>query len=326
MERKAVVLGGTGFLGMHVCRALARHGWHVLAASRRTGVDARDEEQLARCLEASSPTLLVFCAAHGGGIGYNALHPIEIYEDNLLMGLASLRVAARARIPRFVNVLGNSSYPGNLETLVEDRWWDGPLHPSVVASAMPRKAQWVQARAYALEGRLDSIHLVLPNMYGPGDHLEPERSHALMALIRKIYDARRSGHDSVEIWGSGKPVREWLYVEDAAEALALAAERFSGTEILNIGSGEGITILDLASLIARHIGWHGRFLTDPSRPDGAPRKICNPERMRQALGWRPPTDLSEGLRRTVAWFAGQAEANAAGPAPREPGRAAVRQA
>jgi GDP-L-fucose synthase len=308
---KVAVLGGSGFLGTHVARAFARSGYRVETASRRTGVDARNAASLARFLGQSRPNLVVNCIHHGGGIAYNAQCPVAIFEDNLLTGFYALQGAMRAGVEKFVSILGNSSYPGALERHEESRWWDGPLHESVMASSMPRKALWVHAWAYQQERGSRSIHLVLPNMYGPGDHFEPERSHALAALLRKVWEARQAGAREVPVWGTGKPVREWLYVEDAAEGIVRAAERYDEIEILNLGRGEGHSIRELAETIRELLDWTGEFVYDATRPDGAPVKVFDTSKMMTKLAWRPPTSLREGLGKTIAWFAQQQKSQTA---------------
>lgn len=297
-----VVLGGTGFLGEHVVQAFKRKGHDVQSCSRKSGVDAREEGALAAFLGKAKPTILVNCAHHGGGIAYNAERPLAIYEDNLMIGFHALRAATQQGVKKFVNIMGNSTYPGNADIYQESAWWNGPLHPSVVASGLPRKAQWVQGWAYRQQSAFPSIHLVLPNMYGPGDHLDPGRSHALMALILKIWEAKKNGSASVEIWGSGEPVREWLYVEDAAEGIVRASEQYDAIDILNLGSGQGCTVRELAETIRELLGWPGAFSYDVSRPDGAPRKIFDVSRLKTALGWTPPTGLRDGIGKTIDWF------------------------
>ncbi len=298
---KIVVAGGTGFLGQPLCESLRRRGHEVSVCSRSTGVDIREFAQIDRFLEAAQPDMIINAAAHVGGIAYNAQRPVAIYEDNLVIGLNLVKAAA-GRTGKFVNIMPNCTYPGVAEVYSEQGWWDGPMDDTVLTYGMPRKALWVQTWAYAQEGRLRSIHIVLPNLYGPRDHFDPVRSHALGALIRKIVDAHLEGRDVVQIWGTGSPVREWMYVEDAAEGIAEAAETYEEIGILNLGWGRGWTIREIAEHIQRAVGWRGRFEYDPARPDGAPRKVLDVSRLHAALQWRPQVDLDEGIRRTVEWY------------------------
>lgn len=300
--KRVVVLGGFGFLGAYVVEAFRRKGYHVEACSRRSGVDARSEGELVAYMERARPEILVHCAARVGGIAYNAQCPVAIYEDNLLIGYTALRAAYCTRVKKFVNIMPNCTYPGELELYSEARWWDGPMHPTVVTYGTPRKALWVQAWAYQQEHRFRSVHFILPNLYGPRDHFDIVRSHALGALIRKVLDAKRQGQRQVEVWGTGQPMREWMYVEDAAEGIALATERFEDIEILNLGSGKGCSIRELTEMIREAVGWQGDFVYDTTRPDGAPVKTLDVHRMCNVLGdWRPSTSLREGIAKTVAW-------------------------
>jgi GDP-L-fucose synthase len=301
---KVVILGGSGFLGAHVVQAFRLRGYDAEICSRKNGVDAREEGSLAAFLEKTRPAILVNCAHHGGGIAYNAEHPLDIYEDNLMIGFHAVRAAALSGVKKFVNIMGNTTYPGDADLYQESEWWNGSLHPSVMASGLPSKAQWVHAWAYRQERGFRSIHLVLPNMFGPGDHLDPSQSHALTALIRKIWEAKKGGGKRVEIWGSGKPVREWLYVEDAAEGIARATDMYDEMDVLNLGSGQGCSVRELAETIRELLGWSGEFFYDTARPDGAPYKVFNVSKMKMKLGWTPPTELRDGIRKTIDWFAG----------------------
>lgn len=300
---KIAVLGGTGFLGAHVVRAFQTAGHEVISASRSSGVDAHIESSLSAFFKTAKADIFINCAANGGGIAYNAQYPTAIFEDNLLIGFHCIRAAARFGIRKYIGICGNSTYPAVLDVHAEADWWSGPMHPSVLASAFPKKAQWVHAWAYQQEQNFRSIHLVLPNMYGPGDHLDLSRSHALMALVWKIWNAKQSGAAEVQIWGTGTPVREWLYVEDAAQGILRAVERYDDLEVLNLGSGEGCSIRQLAGIIADVIDWRGAFVCDATRPDGAARKVSDNRKMRTALGWTPPTSLRTGIEKTVEWFA-----------------------
>ncbi len=310
---KVLVLGGHGFLGAAVAAAFAAGGRTVVVRSRRDGVDARDVTALLPCLEAERPDWLVNCAAHVGGIAYNARCPVAIYEDNLLIGFNVVRCARQAGVAKLINVMPNCTYPGEMELYSEPRWWDGPMHPTVLTYGMPRKAVWVHAWACQQQFGLRSIHLVLPNLYGPRDHFDIIRSHALGALIRKVVDAREQGLGTVEIWGTGAPVREWMYVEDAAAGILRAAERYDAMDILNLGCGKGCSIRELAELVRAAANWRGEFVYATDRPDGAPRKILDTGRMQAALDWWPPTPLREGIVATVAWYEQHRRAAAALP-------------
>jgi GDP-L-fucose synthase len=301
---KVAVSGGFGFLGSRVVGRLRDRGISVAPFSRRTGVDIRDLGQVRDFLARERPEVVVNCAAHVGGIAYNAVAPIEVFEDNMLIGFNIVRACASAGVRKLVNVMPNCTYPGVADVYREPEWWQGAMHDTVLTYGMPRKAMWVQCWAYRQKAALDSIHLVLPNLYGPGDHFDPVRSHALGALVKKVDDARRSGGDSIEIWGTGTPIREWGYVDDAAEGVVRAMDVYEGGDVLNIGQGVGYSVTQIAEMIRDAAGWRGRFVYDKSRPDGAPIKVLDVYRMKQVLSWEPPTPISEGIKRTVEWYQG----------------------
>lgn len=303
-----IVTGGTGFLGRAVVELLKRKGYEsVTSISRREGVDIRDYGLLIRKLKETKPELVIHCAAHVGGIAYNALHPVEVFEDNVGIGLNIVKACNELGIAKFINIMPNCVYPGHLEEYEETKFWDGSIHESVLTYGLPRKMMWGACFAYKQKNEnFLPVHLVFPNMYGPHDHFEIVRSHALGALIRKIVDAEIKGEGTVEIWGTGKPVREWLYVEDGAEAIFKSMKnfaKFEANEILNVGIQKGISIKELATLIKKIVGWDGEFKYVLEKPDGTPKKILVAKRMKKRLnGWEPSTQLRQGIEKTVTWY------------------------
>lgn len=304
---KVIVTGGFGFLGAQVTAALLRDGYDVVPCSRRVGLDLRDQDKAMRFFSQERADLVVHCAAHVGGIAYNELHPVEIFDDNVRIGLGLVAAMERSGIQKLINVMPNCTYPGDRTLYIENEWWHGQIHPSVLAYGLPRKMLWGLTWAHAKKWGMQFVHLILPNMYGPGDHFDPIRSHALGAMIAKIVEAKRNNEKEVIIWGTGKPVREWLYIEDGALAISRALEKFEDARhiadgILNIGVGKGVTITEMAETIRGYVDWDGRFLYDTTRPDGAMIKLLDPKRMKAVLDWVPPTDFEEGVRRTVEWY------------------------
>lgn len=301
---KVVVTGGMGFLGMYVVRLLEKEGFPIYSVSRRTGVDISEHKQIFEYLKDTKPSIVVHCAAHVGGIAYNEERPVEIFEDNLKIGMNILKASAEANIRRLINIMPNCTYPGDLKIYREEDWWNGAMHETVLTYGLPRKAMWGLSWAYHKKHLLDTVHLIFPNMYGPRDHFDPVRSHALGALIAKIVKAKRTGKRKVEIWGTGRPVREWLYVEDAAMAILKAIEHFDeiGVTPLNIGVGKGISISEMAELIKEAASWDGEFIYLTEKPDGAMIKILDAVRMKKIFNWTPPTNIKDGIIKTVRWF------------------------
>lgn len=300
---RVVVTGGGGFLGSHVVAKLRSRGADPFVPRRSEGWDFRDPERACALMREHRPQLVFDCAANQGGLAYVRAAPADIFHDNTLLGLNLMRAAAQAGVETYVSALAACSYPGEARGLMHERdYWEGPLHDSVLAYGFTKKARVVQARCYAQQYGLQTVSLLLANMYGPRDHLEPERSHALTALLRRLYEATRAGADEVVVWGSGEPVREWLYVEDAAEALIVAAERIRDVEPYNVGTGEGLSIRELAETIARKVGFIGALRYDRSKPDGAAFKTLSVERFASTTGWRATTSLEEGIGRSLEWL------------------------
>lgn len=266
------------------------------------GLDLRDANATLAFFEKLKPAHVLNCAAYVGGIQFGYKHPAELFTNNLLMTASLLEAAHRTGVKRVVNPISNCAYPGSATLFREDEFWDGPLHESVMVYGFVRKASWMGSWAYAKQYGLDVLNIILSNMYGPQDHFEEERSHALGALIMKIVQAKRSGQPHIVVWGSGKPVREWLHVDDGAEAMVRGLSVAPILEPLNIGVGKGISIIELAQMIKDAVGYDGELVLDTSKPDGAPYKTVDGSRGAAHFGWQPTRGLREGIRDTVAHY------------------------
>ncbi len=303
-NKRVTVTGGAGFLGQHLVRRLEGLGAKVFVPRQRqynlTALDA-----CLKCLLEEPCDVLFHAAAYYGGIGINQTQPATLYYSNLVMGANLMEAARLANVGKFVAIGTACSYPGYLEGhLKEEDLWAGPCHASVVNYGLTKKMMAVQAQAYKRQYGLDSIHLILTNLYGPGDSYNPERSHVVAALVRKWVEADQAQAPSVEIWGTGKPIREFLYVEDCADAIVLAAEVYDDAAMpLNLGTGVGTSIRELAETVHEVSGYRGKMTWDADKPDGAALKVLDTTRMVHALGgWTPPTKLRDGLAKTISWY------------------------
>lgn len=302
-NKTVFVPGGNGFLGSWVVDLLEDCDADVLSLSKRDGYDFRTFKDVKKVFEAHEVDAIINCAIDGGGIQYVADRPCEIYYDNVRMSAHLIEGARRYDVDRFVNPISNCTYPAQLTgTFDEDDWWDGELHDSVAPFAVTRKSSYIQTKACMEEGHFDAVNLLFPNMYGPRDHFDPDRSHALGALVGKFVDAAATGNPTVTVWGTGDPVREWLYVEDAAEALVRALSIKPRSAPINIGTGEGLTILELAEKIQSVVEYDGKIVLDESKPDGDPHRILDIEQMYEVFEWEPTTCITEGIKRTVEWY------------------------
>lgn len=297
-----LVTGATGFLGKRLCRMLEIGGFDFTSTSRTLGVDLRDRRVTLDFFERIKPKVVMNCAAYVGGIQFGQKHTAEMFHNNLHMTLNLLEGAARVGVKRIVNPISNCAYPGTATLFKESEFWDGELHESVLTYGFVRKASWVGSWSYGQQYGLEVINLILSNMYGPEDHFEEERSHALGALIMKIVEAKENLVPNVVIWGSGKPVREWLYVDDGAEAMIRALDLKPTTEPINIGVGKGISIIDLACLIKKIVGYEGELTLDHSKMDGAPFKTMDGTKGADYFKWQPTRSISEGILETVRWY------------------------
>lgn len=300
---KVFVPGGNGFLGKRVVNKLQEKGIGCVSLSLRNGYDFRDVKQTRELFEQERFDAIINCAAFVGGIQFGYEKPGEIFYNNILMSTNLMESARLTGVKRFVNPISNCSYPGHLtKDFKEEEWWDGQLDESVLVYGFVRKATWVQSWAYYKQYGFETVNLILPNMYGPGDHFEEKRSHALGALIMKFVEAKRKNLPHVIVWGSGKPVREWLFVDDGAEILVKALGMGPTVDPINVGVGKGISILELAELIRDIVGYKGKIALDRSKPDGAPHKTMDNSKLKTLFNWVPPTSLRDGIEQTVEWY------------------------
>jgi len=297
-----LVTGATGFLGKHVCGRLKQSGRAFYRTSLSLGTDLRDLDQTLALFQAVRPKAVLNCATFVGGIQFGLKYPADIFRNNMPMIANLFEAAHRTGVERVVNPLGNCVYPAQLSLFEESRLWDGPLHETVMVYGLLRKISWAGSWAYARQCGLQTINLVLSNMYGSEDHFDEERSHALGALVMRFIEAKKSEASEVIVWGTGAPVREWLFVEDGAEAMVRGIACAPCAEPVNVGVGKGISIADLAERIRALVGYEGRIVYDRSMPDGAAHKTVDGSRGKALLGWSPQVGLDEGLRRTIEWY------------------------
>lgn len=297
-----LVTGATGFLGGRVCNYLDSLGESYCGTSLSLGLDLLDRNKTIKYFETLKPEYVINCAAFVGGIQFGQKYPADIFTKNLQMTLNLLEACHLLDVKRLVNPISNCSYPGSANFFKEDEYWDGPLHESVMVYGFVRKASWIGAWAYARQYDLDVLNLIFSNMYGPGDHFEEERSHALGALIMKFVEAKKKNLPEVVVWGTGLPVREWLHVDDASEAMVRGIKAPRCENIINVGIGKGISIIEMANLIKSCVGFSGQVVLDTSKQDGAPYKTVDGRRGEELLGWKPSKDFHQGIKETIDWY------------------------
>jgi GDP-L-fucose synthase len=312
--KRVVVTGGAGFLGTFVVDALRRLGCPPPFVPRSRQYDLRKEADIARMLEAARPEIIIHLAAVVGGIGANRDNPGRFFYDNLMMGVQLIEQARLFGVPKFVAVGTVCSYPKFAPVpFREGDLWDGYPEETNAPYGLAKKMLLVQSQAYRQQYGFNSIFLLPVNLYGPRDNFDPASSHVIPALIKKCVDAAEAGHHEIGVWGTGSATREFLYVEDAALAIVLAAERYDGVEPVNVGAGQEISIRDLVKLIAKLTGFKGRIAWDTSKPDGQPRRMLDTSRAATSLGFVAKTPFEEGLRRTVEWYRGRGKTDRVSP-------------
>ena len=299
--RKILLIGSSGFLGKNVFDKINKENEvHIIAGKKDCDVSNIDE--LRSCTVDLDFDYIINCAAFVGGIAYGYKYPAEMLAINSKISNNVYEVAKEKSVKMLVNPIPNCVYPGHLDTYKEENLWEGPPHESVFYYALAKRMSIALGSSYHAQHNLSSSSVIMSNMYGPNDHFEENRSHAMGALINKIYTAKLKNEKTVDVWGSGNQIREWLYVEDGADALIKCMNLSDGNYLFNIGIGKGISIIDLANLIKDYVGWDGEFNLDTTKPEGVLEKKVDGSIGKDTINWSPKFNLDDGVKKTVEWY------------------------
>lgn len=302
-ENRFVVTGGAGFLGRSVVETLRQRGAQQVVVPRSVDYDLRQHGAVLELLRDTQPDIIIHLAAIVGGIGANRARPAEFFYDNLMMGTQLLHESWRAGVKKFVTIGTVCAYPKFTPVpFHEADLWNGYPEETNAPYGLAKKMLLVQGQAYRQQYGFNSIYLLPTNLYGPRDNFDLETSHVIPALIRKFWAAKQRGDAQVVAWGTGSPTREFLYVDDAAEGIALATERYDKPDPVNIGSGAEISIRALTELIAELVGFQGEVVWDSTKPDGQPRRGLDTSRATEEFSFTATTSFRDGLQRTIDWY------------------------
>src|SRR3989339_505675 len=302
--KRVVVTGGAGFLGKHVVAKLKERGSTDIFIPKSQEYDLRSKDVCATVVEGAD--IVIHLAANVGGIGYNLKYPGTLFYDNLLMGVHMMEESRKAGVGKFVAVATICAYPKFAPIpFKEEDLWNGYPEETNAPYGLAKKMMLVQSIAYRQQYGFNSIFLLPVNMYGPGDNFSVKSSHVIPALIKKFVEAKQKSTEHVEVWGTGRATREFIYVEDAAEGIILAAEKYDKSDPVNIGAGFEISIKDLAEKIKSIVGYEGKIVWDTSKPDGQPRRMLDTSRTKAEFGFTATTDFSQGLSKTIEWYVAQ---------------------
>lgn len=302
-KRSILVTGGEGFLGSFIVKALKKRGCRNIFVPSVRNYDLVRMEDVKRVYRDSQPDIVLHLAAKVGGIGANQENPGTFFYDNLMMGLQMMELGRRKKIEKFVALGTICCYPKFTNVpFKEDELWNGYPEETNAPYGLAKKMLLVQSQAYRQQYGFNSIFLMPVNLYGPGDNFDLKTSHVIPALIRKCLEAKIKGLSKIIVWGTGKPTREFLYVEDAAEGIVLATEKYDKSDPVNLGSGVEISIKDLVRLIVKLTGFEGKVLWDSSKPDGQPRRLLDITKAEKAFGFKAMVGFKEGLKKTIDWY------------------------
>jgi len=303
-DKRILVTGAHGFLGKHLVENLTKKRNvppQNLILPKKEDLDLRVWENCQKAVQ--NVDLVIHCAAHVGGIQANKEKPGEIFYDNAIMGIQLLEAARQNGVEKYVSIGTVCSYPKFTPVpFKEEDLWKGYPEETNAPYGLAKLMYLVQAQAYRAQYGFNAIHLLPVNMYGPGDNFDPKTSHVIPALIKKVYEAKESGQSEVVVWGTGSATREFLYVEDCAEGILLAAEKYSKPDPVNLGSGMEISIKSLIELIAKLMGFDGKLIWDTTKPDGQPRRCLDTSRAENEFGFKAKTSFEEGLKNTINWY------------------------
>jgi GDP-L-fucose synthase len=302
-SKRVLITGGAGFLGSHIVERLRVLGCTHIAAPRRKDIDLTREADVEKLFRDFAPELVIHAAAAVGGIGANRDNPGRFFYENAIMGILIIEACRRHAVEKTV-VLGTiCAYPKFTPVpFREEALWDGYPEETNAPYGIAKKALLVQCQSYRQQYGMNAVYLLPVNLYGPRDNFDLHASHVIPALIRKCVEARNRGDAEIVLWGDGSPTREFLYVDDAADAIVAATQRYNGAEPVNIGNGQEISIRDLADRIVELTGFRGRIVWDATKPNGQPRRALDVSRAEREFGFRARTPLDEGLKRTIEWY------------------------
>ena len=299
--RKILLVGSSGFLGKNVFEKINNdNDVHVISGKKDCDISNIDEFR--SYIDNLDFEYVINCAAFVGGIAYGYKYPAEMLSVNSKIANNIYEISKERSVKMLINPIPNCVYPGHLDTYKEEDLWDGPPHESVFYYALAKRMSIALGSSYHAQHNLSSCSVIMSNMYGPNDHFEENRSHAMGALINKIYKAKLDKEKTVDVWGSGKQIREWLYVEDGADALIKCMDLSDGNYLFNIGVGKGISIIDLANLIKEHVEWDGEFNLDTTKPEGVLEKKVDGSIGKDTINWSPKFSLDEGVKKTIEWY------------------------
>lgn len=301
-----MVTGGAGFLGKYVVGKLEERGGQEVFVPRSKDYNLVEMEAVKRLYRDAHPDMVIHLAARVGGIGVTKEKPGEFFYENLMMGVQMIEQGRLSGIEKFVAIGTVCAYPKDIPIpFREEDLWNGYPEETNAPYGIAKKMALVQAQAYRQQYGFNAIYLLPVNLYGPGDNFDPATSHVIPALIKKCLDAKEAGQKEIIVWGTGKPTREYLYVEDAAEGVLLASEKYDEPDPINLGSGFEISIRDLVDLITGLTGFRGEVVWDTSKPDGQPRRLFDNSKAERGFGFRATTGFEEGLRKTIEWYRDQ---------------------